>query len=65
MLVLGELEVPVLGAGLGAGCAHGGDWVPVLGAGAGRCELAVRVVETGCRVLGVRVVETGCWCWVL
>ena len=38
------------------------------------CELAVRVVETGCRcwALAVRVVETGCrvlgagcWCWVL
>ena len=33
-------------------------------------ELAVRVVETGCRVpvpvpvLAVRVVKTGCRCWV-
>ena len=58
--------------------------MPVLGAGSARgrdsgrrrrcCELAVRVVETGCRrwALAVRVVETGCrvlgagcWCWVL
>ena len=29
----------------------------VVGAGAGCCQLAVRVVETGCRVLAVRV-----WC---
>ena len=39
-----------------------------LGAGAGRCELAVRVVETGCRCwcceLAVRVVVTRCWCWL-
>ena len=59
-------RVPVLGAGTwrqGAcagcwGCARGG--VPVPGAGAGPCELAVRMVETGCRVLAVRMVETGC-----
>ena len=52
----------------GAGCARGGDRVPVLVLRGGDtvpvlgaecrcwcCELAVHVVETGCR----------CWCWVL
>ena len=40
---------------LGAGCVRGGERVPVpggaagCGAGAGCCELAARVVETGCR----------------
>ena len=53
-------RVPVLGAV--AGC-----WVCVVGAGAGCCQLAVRVVETGCRVLAVRVwcCELACRCWVL
>ena len=52
--------MPVLGAV--AGC-----WVCVVGAGAGCCQLAVRVVETGCRVLAVRVwcCELACRCWVL
>ena len=53
-------RVPVLGAV--AGC-----WVCVVGAGAGCCQLAVRVVETGRRVLAVRVwcCELACRCWVL
>ena len=33
---------------LGAGGAPGGDRAPSPGAGAGRCELAARAVETGC-----------------
>ena len=39
----------------------------MLGAGAGCCQLAVRVVETGCRVLVARVwcCELACRCWVL
>ena len=54
---------------LSAGCARGGDMVPVLGAGAVswqcawcRCwVLAVHVVETGCRVLApLPVVSAGC-----
>ena len=52
--------------GLWAGCARGANRVRALGAGAGCCQLAVRVAETGCRVL-VRVwcCELACRCWVL
>ena len=53
---------------LGAGCARGGDRVP---GAAGCCELAVPMVERGCRcwtpvwVLAVDVVETRRRCRVL
>ena len=48
---------------------RGAKRVQVLGAGAGCCQLAVRVVETGCRVLAVRVwccerAGAGRWCWL-
>ena len=62
---------PALAPLLGAGCARGGDRVP--GAGAGRCALAARAVETGRRcpgarvplVLAVRAVEAGRRRWAL
>ena len=59
---------------LRAGCARGGDRVPVpvLGAGCARegdCELAARVVETGCRrwlcAWWRQGAGAGCWCRAL